>query len=155
MAAALIFATAVFCARRKVVRKRRGMCFLFCGNGNVFFQSSINCSTHYNVFLFQRRSNLVLLWLLLTSPSLIFHTRPLRGPLITSTNPINLDKEALVQFIRYDSVQDPTLVAEENEAFFIRAWKPLLSRHVLKTLRGNPKKTISVSGGRWAWAVTF
>ena len=29
----------------------------------------------------------------------------------------------------------PTSVGEENKAFFIRVWKPLPSRHVLKTLR--------------------
>ena len=34
---------------------------------------------------------------------------------------------------------DPTSVREENKAFFIRVWKPLSSRHVLKTLRGSPK----------------
>ena len=33
----------------------------------------------------------------------------------------------------------PTSVGKENEAFFIRVWKPLLSRRVLKTLRGSPK----------------
>ena len=31
------------------------------------------------------------------------------------------------------------IVGEENEAFFIRVWKPFSSRHVLKTLRGSPK----------------
>ena len=46
----------------------------------------------------------------------------------------------------------PTLVGEENEAFLIRVWKSLPSKHVLKTLRGSvkwksPKRTISVSGG--------
>ena len=35
---------------------------------------------------------------------------------------------------------DPTLVVKENEAFFIRVWKPFLSRHVSKTLRGSPKR---------------
>ena len=30
-------------------------------------------------------------------------------------------------------------VGEKNETFFIREWKPLTSRHVLKTLRGSPK----------------
>ena len=34
---------------------------------------------------------------------------------------------------------DPTSVGEENKAFFIRVWKPLPSRHILKTLRRNPK----------------
>ena len=38
-------------------------------------------------------------------------------------------------------------VGEENEAFFIRVWKPPSSRHVLKTLRENSKRTISASGG--------
>ena len=42
---------------------------------------------------------------------------------------------------------DPTSVGEGNEAFFIRIWKYLPSRHVLKTLRGSPKRTISASGG--------
>ena len=40
---------------------------------------------------------------------------------------------------------------EGNETFFIRVWKPLPSRRILKTLRGNPKeslkRTISASGG--------
>ena len=31
---------------------------------------------------------------------------------------------------------DPTSVGEKNEAFFIRVWRPLLNRHVFKTLRG-------------------
>ena len=39
-----------------------------------------------------------------------------------------------------------TSVGEENEAFFIRVWKPLPSIRVLKTLRGNPKRIISASG---------
>ena len=34
---------------------------------------------------------------------------------------------------------DPTSVWEENEAFFIRVWKLLHSRRVLKILRGSPK----------------
>ena len=34
---------------------------------------------------------------------------------------------------------DPTSVGEENEASFVRVWKPLLNRHILKTLRQNPK----------------
>ena len=44
---------------------------------------------------------------------------------------------------------DPTLVGEENKAFFIRMRKPLplSSRCVLKTLRGSPKRTISANGG--------
>ena len=42
-------------------------------------------------------------------------------------------------------------VGEGNETFFIRVWKPLLSRHVLKTLDGmfereSPRKTIFASG---------
>ena len=37
--------------------------------------------------------------------------------------------------------------ASEDETFFIRVWKPLPSRGVLKILRGSPKKTISASGG--------
>jgi len=43
---------------------------------------------------------------------------------------------------------------EENRVFFIRGWKPLPSRHVLKTLnlegkpeRESPKRTISASSG--------
>ena len=35
---------------------------------------------------------------------------------------------------------DPSSVGEENETFFIRVWKPLPSRRVLKTLRGSPKE---------------
>ena len=31
------------------------------------------------------------------------------------------------------------LVGEENEAFFIRVWKPLHSKCFLKTLKGSPK----------------
>ena len=43
-------------------------------------------------------------------------------------------------------------VGEETETFFIRVWKPLLSRCVLKTvrltaLRNGPKRIISASGG--------
>ena len=34
---------------------------------------------------------------------------------------------------------DPTSIGKENETFFIRVWKPLPSRRVLKTLRGSPK----------------
>ena len=44
-------------------------------------------------------------------------------------------------------VWDPTSVGEENEAFFVRVWKPLPSRRVLKTLRESPKRTISASSG--------
>ena len=50
------------------------------------------------------------------------------------------------------------MVGEENEAFFIRVWKPLASRRVLKTLRGSPKgKTergqylLAVGLGRYKW----
>ena len=32
-----------------------------------------------------------------------------------------------------------TLVGKENETFFIKVWKPLPSKRVLKTLRGSPK----------------
>ena len=44
-----------------------------------------------------------------------------------------------------------TLVGEENETLFIRVWKPVPRRRILKTLRGNPKgksskRTISASG---------
>ena len=39
----------------------------------------------------------------------------------------------------HESMWDPTSVGEENETFFIRVWKSLLSRRVLKTLRGSPK----------------
>ena len=42
---------------------------------------------------------------------------------------------------------DPTWVGKENETSFIRVWKPFPSRRVLKALRGNPKRTISISGG--------
>ena len=34
---------------------------------------------------------------------------------------------------------DPTSIGEENETSFIRVWKTLPSRHVLKTLRGSSK----------------
>jgi len=36
-------------------------------------------------------------------------------------------------------LQDPISVVEENEAFFIRVWKPLPSKCILKTLRGSSK----------------
>ena len=39
------------------------------------------------------------------------------------------------------------MVGEENETLFIRVWKPLPSRHVLKTLRESSKRTISASDG--------
>ena len=42
---------------------------------------------------------------------------------------------------------DFTSVVEENETFFIRVWKPLPSKHVLKTLKASPKRTISASSG--------
>ena len=36
-------------------------------------------------------------------------------------------------------VRSPTSTEEGNKAFFIRVWKPLPSRRVLKTLWGSPK----------------
>ena len=39
------------------------------------------------------------------------------------------------------------LVGESNEAFFIRVWKPLPSRRVLKLRGKSLKRTISASGG--------
>ena len=44
------------------------------------------------------------------------------------------------------------MVGEENKTFFIRVWKPLPRRRVLKILEGKPeressKKTIFASGG--------
>ena len=42
---------------------------------------------------------------------------------------------------------DTTSVGEENEAFFIRTWKPFSSRRILKTSRESPNRTISSSGG--------
>ena len=46
---------------------------------------------------------------------------------------------------------DSTSVREETETFLIRVWKPLPSRHILKTLRGSlkksPNRTISASSG--------
>ena len=44
-------------------------------------------------------------------------------------------------------LRESTLIGEGNETFLIRVRKPLPNRHVLKTLRGSPKKTISASGG--------
>ena len=38
-----------------------------------------------------------------------------------------------------DGLGGPTLVGEENETFFMRVWKPLPSRLVLKSLRGSLK----------------
>ena len=50
----------------------------------------------------------------------------------------------------------PTSVGEENETPFIRVWKPLPIRHVLKTLResskGKPKEHNIYP--QWVWAVT-
>ena len=54
---------------------------------------------------------------------------------------------------------DPTSVGEEeNKTFFIRAWKLLLSRPVLKTLKGSPKGKaqreqylLAVGLGRYKW----
>ena len=34
-----------------------------------------------------------------------------------------------------------------NKTFFIRVWRPLPNKCVLKTLRESPKKTIFASGG--------
>ena len=34
-----------------------------------------------------------------------------------------------------------------NKTFFIRVWKPLSSRRILKTLRKSPKRIISASDG--------
>ena len=50
---------------------------------------------------------------------------------------------------------DPASVGRRTKTPFIRAWKPLPSRRVLKTLRGSPKgespkRTIFASGGLWA-----
>ena len=49
-------------------------------------------------------------------------------------------------------------VGEENEIPFIRVWKPLLSRRVLKTLRGSTKEKaqrgqylLVVSMGYYKW----
>ena len=42
---------------------------------------------------------------------------------------------------------DPTSVKKENKTLFIRVWKPLPSRRVLKIERENSKRTISTSGG--------
>ena len=42
---------------------------------------------------------------------------------------------------------DPTSVGQGNKAFFIRVWKPLLSRRILKTLKESLKRIISASGG--------
>lgn len=75
-----------------------------CDNANLLFLSIIKTVQLIAIFLLlQRKGNWGLLWLLLTSPSLIFHMRPLRRPQITLTNPINWDKEVPVQFIKYDS----------------------------------------------------
>ena len=41
--------------------------------------------------------------------------------------------------MRLDKAWDPTLVGEGNETFFIRVWKLLPSRRVLKTLSGSSK----------------
>ena len=34
---------------------------------------------------------------------------------------------------------DPTSIGEENDTLFIRVWKPLPSKRILKTLRESPK----------------
>ena len=36
---------------------------------------------------------------------------------------------------------------EDNETPFIRVWKPLPNRRILKTLRGSPKRTMLANGG--------
>ena len=48
---------------------------------------------------------------------------------------------------RWGELWDPTSVGEENEIPFIRVWKPLSSRCILKTFRESSKRTISASGG--------
>ena len=46
---------------------------------------------------------------------------------------------------------DLTFVGEENNAFFIRLWKPLPNKRVLKTLRGSPK--VKIQRGQYLLAV--
>ena len=47
-----------------------------------------------------------------------------------------------------NGLQDLTSVGEQNKTFFIRVWKSLSSRHVLKTLRRSPKgKALAVGLG--------
>ena len=46
---------------------------------------------------------------------------------------------------------DLTLDGEGNKAFFIRVWKHLPSRHVLKTLRGSSKRKVQI--GQYLLAV--
>ena len=48
--------------------------------------------------------------------------------------------------LKRSGLWDPTSIGEEkNEEFFIRTWKPLPSRCILKTLRESPKKTVFAS----------
>ena len=53
-------------------------------------------------------------------------------------------------------VSDPTSVEEGNKPLFIRAWKPRISTHVLKSLgeswKRKPKKDNICQ--RWTWTVT-
>ena len=46
---------------------------------------------------------------------------------------------------------NPISVGEDNKIFFIRVWKPLLRRHILKTLRGSSKG--KVQRGQYLLAV--
>ena len=47
---------------------------------------------------------------------------------------------------------DPTSSGEENETFFIKVWKPLPSKRVLKTLRGSLKRK-ALAGLQRGWIV--
>ena len=66
-----------------------------------------------------------------------FHFQQLCKPLQTIS--VRIKKKIDQSLEKTKFRQDPTSIGEENEAFFIRVWKPLPSRHVLKTLRGSSK----------------
>ena len=53
--------------------------------------------------------------------------------------------------ILFEYIEKDIASREENETFFIKVWKPLSSRHVLKTLRGSLKG--KVQRGQYLLAV--
>ena len=70
---------------------------------------------------------------------------------------VDLDAKPQGKFQILENLEDPTSIGEENENFFIRVWKSLPSRHVLKTLKESPKGKAQRGpdiGGFGLWAVT-
>ena len=95
-----------------------------------------------------------------SSTSLLAH-RPMFGfdAICNGPNPLQAEIVLFSKKLAFQSTKiflffllwDPTLVGEENETLFIRVWKPLPSRHVLKNVerkleREIPKIVISASG---------